>query len=61
MAVLATLYKAEHQVSDVEGPTPCHYWGWVSLKDQGVDSKTDKRKCVYIKGKSDVAIRCSRH
>ena len=23
-------------------------------KDRGVDSETDKRKCAYIKGKSDV-------
>ena len=24
-------------------------------KDRGVDSETDKRKCAYVKGKSDVA------
>ena len=25
-------------------------------KDRGVDSKTDKRKCEYIKGKSDLLL-----
>ena len=30
-------------------------------KDRGVDSETDKIKCSYIKGKSDIAVPYSRH
>jgi len=29
-------------------------------KDQGAGSETDKRKYAYIKGKNDIAVRCSR-
>ena len=35
--------------------------GPASLKIREFDSKTNKRNCAYIKGKSDVATRYSRH
>ena len=55
MTVLVVLDEVGHQVPDVEGPTPRHCWGRVSLKVGELDNETDKRKCAFIKGKSDVA------
>ena len=37
-------------------PDPLPLLGSGVTKDQEVGSETDKRKCVYIKGKNDVAI-----